>query len=83
MVVQQGNKQLKINEEAKSMYLSLGYSVVNEEGKIVEAGNATSLADIKEENSTLKAELAKYQALDLEDIEALKAELAELKAKKK
>ena len=79
MVVQQGNKQLKINEEAKDMYLSLGYSVLNEEGKIVEAGKATSLADIKEENSTLKE---KNATLTTEN-EALKAELEELKAKKK
>ena len=58
LVVQQGNKQLKVPDEAKEVYLSMGYSVLDEEGRILEAGQATSLAEIKAENSTLKNKLA-------------------------
>ena len=76
IVVQKLNKQLRINEDAKEMYLALGYSVVNEKGEIEEAGQATSLAEIKEENATLKANLAQV----LKEKEALNAENADLKA---
>lgn len=79
VIVQKGNKQLKINEEAKEMYLSLGFSVIDENGDIKEAGHATDLAAIKAENDTLKAELAKYQSINLEEIEAIKTENVTLK----
>jgi len=92
LVVQQGNKQLKVPDEAKEVYLSMGYSVLDEEGRILEAGQATSLAEIKAENSTLKNKLAEYkdntEKLDqFETIkaenEALKAQIAELSKAKK
>jgi cell shape-determining protein MreC len=79
MVVQKGNKQLRIPEEAKDMYLSLGYSVIDEEGEIVEAGHATDLAAIKAENNTLKSKLSEYQenAEKLEKVAELEAKVAE------
>lgn len=81
IVVQQGNKQLKINEDAKGVYLSLGYSVIDEEGKIVEAGQATSLAEIKAENATLKSKLAEYKdnSAKLDEFEAIQAQNEALK----
>jgi cell shape-determining protein MreC len=90
MIVQQGNKQLKVPEEAKDMYLSLGYSVIDDKtGDIKEAGHATDLAGIKAENDTLKSKLAEYKEnsdkLDqleavLKENETLKAQVAELTA---
>lgn len=82
MRVQLGNKQLKIPEDAKEVYLALGYSVVDENGSIVEAGQATTLKEIKAENDTLKAELAKYQEAKekLDEIIILETENATLKA---
>lgn len=75
ITVQKDNKQLDVSEEYKEIYKSLGYSIVNEEGKIVEAGHATSLAEIKEENNTLKI---KYSEL-LKENEKLKKENSKLK----
>ena len=72
IIVQQGNKQLKIDEASKGIYLALGYSVIDEKGEITELGNATTFKGIKSEMETLKA-----------DKEALAAELETLKADKK
>ena len=90
MVVVKGNRQLTIQEEQLSEMLAKGYSRIDKEGKIVEAGQATTLKEIKAENDTLKAELVKYQSINLEEVEAtkaendtLKAELETLKADKK
>ena len=89
LIVQQGNKQLRINETDKDVYLALGYNVLDEEGKVIELGNAVSTSAIKAENTSLKAKLAEYkdniEKLDQlaevqKENEALKAENADLKA---
>lgn len=85
MIVQLGNKQLRIPEESKSVYLSLGYSVVDEEGKVVESGQATDLAGIKAENTTLKTKLTEIRNENdklKKANEKLKAENEKLKADK-
>lgn len=73
LVVQKGNKQLNIDEIQKDIYLSLGYSVVNEKGEVEEAGQATTLADLQAENTTLKEKLTEYKEIKVEN-EKLKAE---------
>ena len=78
LVVQKGNKQLNIEEIQKDVYLALGYSVVNEKGEVEEAGQATTLADLKAENTTLKEKLTEYKDIKVEN-ETLKAENASLK----
>ena len=89
LIVQQGNKQLRINETDKDVYLALGYNILDEDGKVTELGNAVSTSAIKAENTSLKAKLAEYkeniEKLDqFEEIqkenEALKVENADLKA---
>lgn len=85
LIVQKDNKQLKIADENKDMYLSLGYSLINEKGQIVEAGHATSLAEIKAENATLRSkysELLKENEVLKAENDTLKAENEELKVKK-
>lgn len=82
-IVQKANGQLTINDDSLENYLELGYSEIDGEGKIVTTGKASTLKDVQAENDTLKAELAKYQAIDLEDVEAMKTELIALKADKK
>ena len=82
LVVQQGNKQLRINETDKDVYLALGYNIINEEGKVIELGNAVSTSAIKAENTSLKAKLAEYKEdiEKLDQLKALQAENADLKA---
>lgn len=96
MVVIKGNRQLTIQEEQLSEMLAKGYSRIDNEGKVVEVGQATTLKEIKAENDTLKAELAKYadaeksieafekykaESMDkIAKAEALEAENVELKA---
>ncbi|MDD7793690.1 hypothetical protein [Clostridium sp. 'White wine YQ'] len=82
LIVQKGNKQLNVDEVQKEFYLALGYSVINEKGEVEEAGHATTLEDLKAENDTLKAELAKYQDAKekLEDVASLEEEITTLKA---
>ena len=59
IVVKKNNKELTILESQKDSYLALGYNVLDTEGNIAEVGRATEYAALKEENSTLKAEVAK------------------------
>jgi predicted nuclease with TOPRIM domain len=74
--VLKGNKQLTVAEEKVNEFLQMGYNLIDDEGKIVKAGQATTLKDIKAENDTLKA---KYSELEKEN-EALKAQAADLTA---
>jgi cell shape-determining protein MreC len=80
LVVQKGNKQLDINEIQKDVFLALGYSVVNQEtGEIQEAGQATTLSDLKTENATLKEKLSEYKEVKVEN-ETLKKQVEDLTA---
>lgn len=82
IIVQQGNKQLKVDEASKEVYLALGYSVIDEDGEITELGNATTFKGIKSEMETLKSKLAEYKANSekLDQFEAIQKENEELKA---
>lgn len=76
IVVKKNNKELTILESQKDSYLALGYNVLDVEGNIVEVGRATEYAALKEENSTLKAEVTKQAS----EIAKLKRENKKLKA---
>lgn len=73
------NKELTILESQKDSYLALGYNVLDTEGNIAEVGRATEYAALKEENSTLKAEMAKQAS----EITKLKRENKRLKSTEK
>lgn len=81
-LVIKGNKQLTVAPEKVKEYLLIGYSEIDEEGKVLQVGEATDLKDIKAENDTLKAKLAEYKdnIEKLDQLEALQAENADLKA---
>ena len=66
-------------ESQKDSYLALGYNVLDTEGNIAEVGRATEYAALKEENSTLKAEMAKQAS----EITKLKRENKRLKSTEK
>lgn len=76
--VKKNNKELTIHEIQKESYLALGYSVINENGMIVEHGNATEISELKDENTTLKAENIELKAKNAE----LEKQLILLKEKK-
>ena len=80
-LVIKGNKQLTVAAEKVNEYLSIGYSEIDEDGKVLQVGEATDLKDIKAENDTLKAKLAEYKdnIEKLDQLEALQAENANLK----
>ncbi|MBS6486417.1 hypothetical protein [Veillonella sp.] len=79
IVVKKNNKELTILESQKDSYLALGYNVLDTEGNIAEVGRATEYAALKEENSTLKAEMAKQAS----EITKLKRENKRLKSTEK
>lgn len=72
------NKEMKILETQKAEYLVMGYSVIDETGKIIESGNALTTADLKSLVDTVKVENEK---LKLEN-KKLKNEIKKLKAEK-
>ena len=82
IIVQRGNKQLTISEQALPQFLGMGYSKIDQEGNIIQQGEATTLGDLKAENGTLKVEIDKLnnenKALKTEN-DNLKAENNELK----
>lgn len=79
--VMKGNRQITINEDKIEEFLIMGYSLIDEKGDIIKAGNAVTFKDLKVENETLKTELAKLKESNLnsEEIEALRAENESLK----
>lgn len=79
IVVKKNNKELTILESQKDSYLALGYNVLDTEGNIAEVGRATEYAALKEENSTLKAEMAKQAS----EITKFKRENKRLKSTEK
>lgn len=82
ITVKKQNKELTILESQKDSFLALGYSVINEEGGIVEAGKATEYSDLKLENETLKTENTALKAENeklKKGNEKLKAENEKLK----
>lgn len=81
------NVQLTVEESKVKEFLALGYSLIDNDGKIIKTGQATDLKSIKAENETLKSELLKYKDIDLEEVknfreqkEALEVEITTLKA---
>lgn len=76
LTVVKKNKEMKILESQKDEFLALGYSVIDEAGKIVEAGNAITVVDLKSLVDTLKLENEKLKA----ENKKLKTENKKLKA---
>lgn len=74
-IVMKKNKQLKIPDEKLEEFLEMGYSRIDENGEVIIAGKATTLAGYKAENNFLKAENVELK----KEIENLKAENAKLK----
>ena len=60
-IVMKKNKQLKIPDEKLEEFLEMGYSRIDENGEVIIAGKATTLAGYKAENNSLKAENAKLK----------------------
>lgn len=56
LIVKKQNKELTIMESQKDSFLALGYSVIDKNGEIIEAGNATEYGDLKALNDSLKSE---------------------------
>ena len=74
-IVMKKNKQLKIPDEKLEEFLEMGYSRIDENGEVITAGKATTLAGYEAENNSLKAENVELK----KEIENLKAENAKLK----
>lgn len=84
LIVKKQNKELTILESQKESFLALGYSVIDNDGNLVEAGKATEYADLRIENDTLKSEVIELKDANkkLEDkVKKLEAENKKLKAK--
>ena len=78
-----GNCEKQVPEDKVSEFLELGYSLINEEGKILKVGDPQKREDLKVVNATLKRELEKVVAENhtlAETNEALKAEVEKLTA---
>lgn len=77
--VQRGNKQLTIAETSLDQYLTMGYSQIDENGDVINPGDAVTTADIKSENTTLKSQLIKLK----KENESLKSDKNKILAENK
>lgn len=68
--VKLGGRELRVEDNAVAAFLQKGYSVIDDNGNVVQKGNVTTFNQAVEENNALRKE-----------IEALKAENADLKKK--
>lgn len=60
-IVMKKNKQLQISDEKLEEFLAMGYSRIDENGEVITAGKATTLAGYEAENNSLKAENAQLK----------------------
>lgn len=77
--VERGNVVLDVKEDAVDHYLSLGYNVVDEQGRIIRAAIPTQLGVLQVAYVEKEAKIAELEA----EIERLKAENKKLKKKSK
>ena len=71
-----GNCEKTVEESQVNKFLALGFSLLDDKGKIVKYGDPQSKDDFRNENETLKTEIAKVKR----ENETLKIENEELKA---
>lgn len=80
--VRLGGRELRIEDSAVAEFLHKGYSVIDDEGNVVQKGNVTTFNQAVEENKKLRQEIELY-GLELDarrkEIDELKAENAALK----
>lgn len=63
MIVQKGNRQLRVSEAEKDRYLADGYEVLDEQGKVLERpGQKTySAAEVERLKAGYEAKIAKLE----------------------
>ena len=71
-----GNCEKTVEESQVNKFLALGFSLLDDKGKIVKYGDPQSKDDFRNENETLKTEIAKVKR----ENETLKIENETLKA---
>lgn len=60
LLVKRANVLLEIEDEDKKYYMDQGYSVIDENGNIVEEALSSDVATLQKEVLALRAQLAKY-----------------------
>lgn len=78
ITVQRANVILRISPEEKEKYLASGYSVIGEDGTVVERGEPSDVQGLKILVAELKAEISEKDA----KIKKLEADLKKAYAKK-
>ena len=81
--VKLGGRELRIEDYAVAEYLKKGYSVIDDNGNVIQKGDVITFNQAVEENKKLRMDIDLYRlqmnALS-EENEALKAEIEALKA---
>lgn len=75
VIVIKKNKQLQVADEKLEEFIEMGYTQIDENGKVIKAGKVNTIAAYKTENNLLKVENTKLK----KEIENLKAENEQLK----
>lgn len=82
-IVIKKNKELIVADEKLQEFIDMGYTQIDEKGKVIKAGKVNTIAAYQAENSQLKEEIEKLKAENVKLKKELESKDQEKKSKGK
>ena len=82
-IVIKKNKELIVADEKLQEFIDMGYTQIDEKGKVIKAGKVNTLAAYQAENTQLKEEIDKLKAENIKLKKELESKDQEKKSKGK
>ena len=82
-IVIKKNKELIVADEKLQEFIDMGYSQIDEKGKVIKAGKVNTIAAYQAENTQLKEEIDKLKAENIKLKKELESKDQEKKSKGK
>ena len=82
-IVIKKNKELIVTDEKLQEFIDMGYTQIDEKGKVIKAGKVNTIAAYQAENTQLKEEIEKLKAENVKLKKELESKEQEKKSKGK
>ncbi len=82
-IVIKKNKELIVTDEKLQEFIDMGYTQIDEKGKVIKAGKVNTIAAYQAENTQLKEEIEKLKAENVKLKKELESKDQEKKSKGK
>ena len=82
-IVIKKNKELIVADEKLQEFIDMGYTQIDEKGKVIKAGKVNTIAAYQAENTQLKEEIEKLKAENVKSKKELESKDQEKKSKGK